>query len=212
MLADLPHVCSTHGFRSPKCTNLLYPLKIDILNNVPDQSWPVTVQSTLKSKSYLFSRWTCGLIHVWRETFSSEQSNGKNCKHPLTHPCPSRGKVTLCPLRVGERWVEPGSKKNLNASEECKDCLQTYETSSEATCMWWETRDERSKYKNEAKSSSPTNVRGFVECAYRPNYRSWLYVHQKHKSKINHAKLSPCKGNNLIPKTDGLAGNNPTTL
>lgn len=60
--------------------------------------------------------------------------------------------------------------------------------------------------------SKCVKVCGTLACVYGPSCQSWLYVHQKQQSKINHAKFSPCKGTVSIPLADILAGNNPTAL
>lgn len=156
-------------------------------------------------------------IHVWRQAFSWKQSKGMDCKHThtLTHPCLSRSKVIPCPLKVGEGRVAPGRENNLKASEEGKDSVYRHTKPAEGrpACdrrhMWWQTYKSTRMNPKAACQEMWVGLWTFSMCIWS-ELSLWLYVHQKQKSKINHAKFSPCTGS--IPLAVGLAGNNPRTL
>ncbi len=157
----------------------------------------MTVQSTLKSKSYciIFKVSTCCAIHVRSKTFSSEQSKGMDWKNTPTHPCPSRSKVILCPLRVSEGRAE---RTTMKASDKGKDSVyrHTKPPARRHACdgrhMWWRTH-----------KSTRTN---FGMCIWTE--LSILTVCAPKATEQN----KPCKGLASISLADVLAGNNPTTL
>ncbi len=110
---------------------------------------------------------TCCAIHVWSETFSSEQSKGMDCKH--THPPLPIKEQGHSMSSVGEGRAE---RTTLKASEEGKDSVYRHmkpparRHACDGRHMWWRTHKSTRMNLKAARQQMCEGLRNFGMCIW----------------------------------------------